>query len=256
MSSKRYTEAFKVEAVKQVTERGQAVSEVASRLGVSIHSLYLWQKQYGKSAAKRGADADQAAQLRSVKSELRRVTKERDILKKSAVSSIGQRDVWRAACASERLLCVDAGSGKSARSGEPASECVDEAGMDRQRRRVRLSKGARRPAQAWRELWRASSGAPHAWAGLRAQVGYRRRRPGATGPAALAAPNLLDRHFTVDAPNTHWVTDITYLRTVEGWLSLAVGHRSLLAQGSGLGHATHAACRPGTGCPADGGVAT
>lgn len=83
MSSKRYTEAFKVEAVKQVTERGHAVSEVAGRLGVSIHSLYLWQKQYGKSAATRGADADQAAELRSVKSELRRVTEERDILKNS-----------------------------------------------------------------------------------------------------------------------------------------------------------------------------
>ncbi len=50
----------------------------------------------------------------------------------------------------------------------------------------------------------------------------RRRRPGAAGPAALAAPNLLDRQFTVDAPNTHWVTDITYLRTMEGWLYLAV----------------------------------
>ncbi len=59
-------------------------------------------------------------------------------------------------------------------------------------------------------------------AGLRAQVGYRRRRPGAAGPAALAAPNLLDRQFTVDAPNTHWVNDISYLRTVKGWLYLAV----------------------------------
>ena len=33
MSSKRYTEAFKVEAVKQVTDRGHAVADVAGRLG-------------------------------------------------------------------------------------------------------------------------------------------------------------------------------------------------------------------------------
>jgi transposase len=33
MSGKRYTEEFKVEAVKQVSERGHAVAEVASRLG-------------------------------------------------------------------------------------------------------------------------------------------------------------------------------------------------------------------------------
>lgn len=31
MSGKRYTEEFKVEAVKQVTERGHPVAEVASR---------------------------------------------------------------------------------------------------------------------------------------------------------------------------------------------------------------------------------
>jgi putative transposase len=36
------------------------------------------------------------------------------------------------------------------------------------------------------------------------------------------APNRLARHFTAPAPNRVWVTDITYLATVEGWLYLAV----------------------------------
>ena len=36
------------------------------------------------------------------------------------------------------------------------------------------------------------------------------------------APNLLDRQFQQDAPNQAWVTDITYLRTVDGWAYLAV----------------------------------
>jgi len=36
------------------------------------------------------------------------------------------------------------------------------------------------------------------------------------------APNTLDRGFTVAAPNTAWVTDITYVHTWEGWLYLAV----------------------------------
>jgi len=36
------------------------------------------------------------------------------------------------------------------------------------------------------------------------------------------APNVLDRQFTVTAPDTTWVTDITYLWTREGWLYLAV----------------------------------
>ncbi len=36
------------------------------------------------------------------------------------------------------------------------------------------------------------------------------------------APNILNRHFAVDAPDTAWVGDITYLWTAEGWLYLAV----------------------------------
>lgn len=39
--------------------------------------------------------------------------------------------------------------------------------------------------------------------------------------AARVAPNLLERDFTADRPNQKWVTDITYIRTDEGWLYLA-----------------------------------
>lgn len=35
------------------------------------------------------------------------------------------------------------------------------------------------------------------------------------------APNLLQRDFTADAPNTKWVADITGIGTAEGWLYLA-----------------------------------
>ena len=37
MTSKRYTEEFKIEAVKQITENRYPIAEVASRLGVSTH---------------------------------------------------------------------------------------------------------------------------------------------------------------------------------------------------------------------------
>lgn len=36
------------------------------------------------------------------------------------------------------------------------------------------------------------------------------------------APNLLDRQFSVKAPNVAWVSDLTYIRTLEGWLYLTV----------------------------------
>ncbi|HEU5382058.1 MAG TPA: IS3 family transposase [Ktedonobacteraceae bacterium] len=41
-------------------------------------------------------------------------------------------------------------------------------------------------------------------------------------PHARFAPNLLDRDFTAEAPNTNWVTDGTMISTAEGWLYLAV----------------------------------
>ncbi len=57
--------------------------------------------------------------------------------------------------------------------------------------------------------------------GLRALHGYRIRHvPVAKTPSLI--PNLLQRQFTVSRPNEAWVTDITYVRTWQGWLYLAV----------------------------------
>ena len=84
MSSKRYTEEFKVEAVKQVTERGYPVAEVSGRLGVSQHSLYQWLKDYAQPTEARQEQQSQSAEIRRLKAELKRVTEERDILKKAA----------------------------------------------------------------------------------------------------------------------------------------------------------------------------
>jgi len=57
--------------------------------------------------------------------------------------------------------------------------------------------------------------------GLKAQVGYRRRAYRSGRPAVVAA-NQLEQKFETAAPNKVWVTDITYIRTQEGWLYLAV----------------------------------
>lgn len=82
MSRVRYTEEFKIEAVKQVTERGHPVADVAARLGVSAFSLYQWMKRYAKPAEQRQQGDDLQAENRRLKAELKRVSEERDILKK------------------------------------------------------------------------------------------------------------------------------------------------------------------------------
>ena len=42
------------------------------------------------------------------------------------------------------------------------------------------------------------------------------------GRPSIISPNRLQREFTVDGPSKVWVTDITYIRTWQGWLYLAV----------------------------------
>jgi transposase len=86
MSSQRYSPEFKDEAVRQIVDRGYAVSEVSQRLGVSPHSLYKWVK-----AVKPDKTEEQVAALIEAKSEvlklrarLKRTEEERDILKKAA----------------------------------------------------------------------------------------------------------------------------------------------------------------------------
>jgi putative transposase len=56
---------------------------------------------------------------------------------------------------------------------------------------------------------------------IRAVLGYRRPRYVA-GMPSVAYPNRLQREFTVARPDRAWVTDITYIRTWEGWIYLAV----------------------------------
>lgn len=59
-------------------------------------------------------------------------------------------------------------------------------------------------------------------AGIKAQIGYKRRPGSYGGKPAVVVDNTLDRQFDVEAPDRVWVTDITYIRTQEGFAYLAV----------------------------------
>tara|TARA_B100000949_G_scaffold216229_1_gene212962 strand:- start:178 stop:450 length:273 start_codon:yes stop_codon:yes gene_type:complete len=80
MSSTKFSDDFKRDAVAQITERGYPVREVSERLGVSAYSLYAWKKKFAKASS---GDAEKEAEIRRLKRELLRVTEERDILKKA-----------------------------------------------------------------------------------------------------------------------------------------------------------------------------
>ena len=87
MSKVQYTDEFKAEAVKQVVERGFPAVEVAARIGVPKHTLYSWVQKVRKAVkpeATAPVSKNDSAEVRRLKAELRRVTEERDILKKAA----------------------------------------------------------------------------------------------------------------------------------------------------------------------------
>ena len=59
-------------------------------------------------------------------------------------------------------------------------------------------------------------------AGIKSQIGYKRRPGSYGGKPSVVVDNTLDRQFDVAAPDSVWVTDITYIRTLEGFSYLAV----------------------------------
>ncbi|EBJ7122033.1 IS3 family transposase [Salmonella enterica subsp. enterica] len=213
MSGKRYPEEFKIEAVKQVVDRGYSVSSVATRLDITTHSLYAWIKKYGPDSSTNKEQSDAQAEILRLQKELKRVTDERDIFKKS-------RGVLRKAvrlryafirdntrCWPVRLLCrvLDVHpSGFYAWLQQPHSQ--------REQANQMLTGQQCGVNRVWRLMKRA---------GIKAQVGYRSPRA-RKGEDSIVAPDRLQRQFNPDAPDERWVTDITYIRTHEGWLYLSV----------------------------------
>jgi putative transposase len=59
-------------------------------------------------------------------------------------------------------------------------------------------------------------------AGLEGISRRKKVRTTVSSKGAQAAPDLVERNFTADAPDRLWVSDITYVRTSVGFLYLAV----------------------------------
>ncbi|MDL4632586.1 IS3 family transposase [Enterobacter hormaechei] len=239
MSGKRYPEEFKTEAVKQVVDRGYSVASVATRLDITTHSLYAWIKKYGPDSSTNKEQSDAQAEIRRLQKELKRVTDERDNIKKS-------RGVLRKAvrlryafirdnscCWPVRLLCrvLDVHpSGFYAWLQQPHSQRHQadlrltgqikqfwlESGCVYGYRKIHLDLRDSGQQCGVNRVWRLMKRV-----GIKAQVGYRSPRA-RKGEASIVSPNRLQRQFNPDAPDERWVTDITYIRTHEGWLYLAV----------------------------------
>lgn len=83
MNQKRFPDEFKIEAVRQIVERGHRVAEVTARLGVSTQP-YKRMKEQQLLLAQRQQQRSQTEELLRLKAKLERVIEARDILKTAA----------------------------------------------------------------------------------------------------------------------------------------------------------------------------
>ena len=76
MGNARFSDEFKRDAVRQMTERGYPVAEVSQRLGVRQHSLYAWRTKFAQPTANARHDSP-SDEARRLTRELARVTEDR-----------------------------------------------------------------------------------------------------------------------------------------------------------------------------------
>ena len=84
---RKYDRAFKIEAVKLVTERGTPLAEAARNLGIHENLLRNWKNKYLEDTADafpgKGHLKPQDEELRKLRKKLADAEEERDILKKA-----------------------------------------------------------------------------------------------------------------------------------------------------------------------------
>ncbi len=88
---KQYSRGFKIETVKLVTERGMSRAQVARDMGIAVHMVRTWVKQFGTEGegAFPGTGHTRDNEVLRLRRENDRLRQERDILKKCWASSRG-----------------------------------------------------------------------------------------------------------------------------------------------------------------------
>jgi len=80
---KRFDKAFKVQAVKMVTEEGQKTPEVARSLGIHANVLYNWKRKYSQDGDKAFIGKGHLSEIVVLRRKLRGAEMEIEILKKA-----------------------------------------------------------------------------------------------------------------------------------------------------------------------------
>ena len=87
-----YTDEFKAEAVKLVSEQGYSLAVAARNLGVSANALRTWKRKIAAAGEDESMTEDELLELARLREEVRRLRMERDILKKATAFFANERN--------------------------------------------------------------------------------------------------------------------------------------------------------------------
>ncbi|WP_320731336.1 IS3 family transposase [Enterobacter sp. 148H3] len=241
MGTPLFTPEFKEDAVRQITERGYSVAEVSDRLGVSAHSLYKWLRAIKPDNSEQHARdlLEAKSEILKLRAQLKRTEEERDILKKGrAVLCKGarlkyrfineHRTVWGVMTMCRVLNVARAGFYAWLHNPVSARDKDNQRLLMLIRDSYSLSGGVYGYRRVHGDLNEIGETCGKNRVGrimqqnrIKAVRGYKAPRRIAGRPSVVA-PNRVQRQFTVVRASQVWVTDITYIRTWQGWLYLAV----------------------------------
>ncbi|WP_423778780.1 IS3 family transposase [Escherichia coli] len=242
MKKRNFSAEFKRESAQLVVDQKYTVADAAKAMDVGLSTMTRWVKQLrderqGKTP-KASPITPEQIEIRKLRKKLQRIEMENEILKKGGVlrKAVRLRYAFirdNTCCWPVRLLCrvLDVHpSGFYSWLQQPHSQRHQadlrltgqikqfwlESGCVYGYRKIHLDLRDSGQQCGVNRVWRLMKRV-----GIKAQVGYRSPRA-RKGEASIMSPNRLQRQFNPDAPDERWVTDITYIRTHEGWLYLAV----------------------------------
>ncbi|EPG6553068.1 IS3 family transposase [Escherichia coli] len=241
MKKRNFSAEFKRESAQLVVDQKYTVADAAKAMDVGLSTMTRCVKQLrderqGKTP-KASPITPEQIEIRKLRKKLQRIEMENEILKKGVLrKAVRLRYAFirdNTCCWPVRLLCrvLDVHpSGFYAWLQQPHSQRHQadlrltgqikqfwlESGCVYGYRKIHLDLRDSGQQCGVNRVWRLMKRV-----GIKAQVGYRSPRA-RKGEASIMSPNRLQRQFNPDAPDERWVTDITYIRTHEGWLYLAV----------------------------------